>query len=220
MASAGIGPHECVCIIRLDSDPPPVQSGCACRSDTGLAYVGCLVEKAVVQQPHRGNAVWWKCQTWGAATHPLFAIGARGLLGTGLPQDRRATDAGIADARVARRALALRVGCSESQVPPSHGLRQVAATVPRAAVARRCPAEGPAGARAARRGPAGGGAYVGQHLGSCAQTVKLDSEECHGHCQWQETELEGHSGCCDHTIGQVTAAAALPVAAGALIRAY
>ena len=51
------------CIICLDSDPPPIQSGCACRSDCGLAHVGCLVEKAVAQQPHRGNAVWWECQT-------------------------------------------------------------------------------------------------------------------------------------------------------------
>ena len=58
-------PHECVCIVCLDSDPPPIQSGCACRSDTGLAHVGCLIDKAVVQQPHRGNAAWWKCQTCG-----------------------------------------------------------------------------------------------------------------------------------------------------------
>ena len=53
------------CTICLDSEPPPIQSGCACRSDTGLAHVGCLVEKAVAQQPHRGNMVWWKCQTCG-----------------------------------------------------------------------------------------------------------------------------------------------------------
>ncbi len=59
MASAGIEPHECACIVCLDSDPPPIQSGCACRSDTGLAHVGCLVEKAVAQQPHRGTKVWW-----------------------------------------------------------------------------------------------------------------------------------------------------------------
>ena len=65
MASAGIEPHECACIVCLDSDPPPIQSGCACRSDTGLAHVGCLAEKAVAQQPHRGNAVWWECQTCG-----------------------------------------------------------------------------------------------------------------------------------------------------------
>jgi hypothetical protein len=65
MASAGIEPHECACIVCLDSDPPPIQSGCAWRSDTGLAHVGCLVEKAVAQQPHRGNKVWWECQTCG-----------------------------------------------------------------------------------------------------------------------------------------------------------
>jgi hypothetical protein len=63
--SAGVEPHECVCIVCLDSDPPPIQSGCACRSDTGLAHVGCLIEKAVAQQPHRGAAVWWECQTCG-----------------------------------------------------------------------------------------------------------------------------------------------------------
>ncbi len=51
MASAGMEPIECVCIVCLDSDPPPIQSGCACRSDTGLAHVGCLVEKAVAQTP-------------------------------------------------------------------------------------------------------------------------------------------------------------------------
>ena len=65
MAFAGIEPHECACIICLDADPPPIQSGCACRSDTGLAHVGCLIEKAVAQQPHRGNEVWWECQTCG-----------------------------------------------------------------------------------------------------------------------------------------------------------
>jgi uncharacterized protein (DUF2267 family) len=58
-------PIECACIVCLDSDPPPIQSGCACRSDTGLAHVGCLIEKAVAQLPHRGYAVWWKCQTCG-----------------------------------------------------------------------------------------------------------------------------------------------------------
>ena len=55
---------EHVCIICLDSDPPPIQSGCACRSDTGLAHLDCLIEKAVSQQAHRGN-VWWECQTCG-----------------------------------------------------------------------------------------------------------------------------------------------------------
>ncbi len=55
---------EC-CIICLDCDPPPIQSGCACRSDTGLAHVNCLIEKAVSQQAHRGFEVWRQCQTCG-----------------------------------------------------------------------------------------------------------------------------------------------------------
>ena len=58
----------CACIAggaRLDSDPPPIQSGCACRSDSGLAHLECLVEKALSQQAHRGGKVWWECQTCG-----------------------------------------------------------------------------------------------------------------------------------------------------------
>jgi tetratricopeptide (TPR) repeat protein len=51
------------CIICLESDPPPIWSGCGCRSDGGLAHVACLIEKAVAQQPHRGYAVWQNCQT-------------------------------------------------------------------------------------------------------------------------------------------------------------
>ena len=54
-----------VCIICLDSNPPPIQSGCACRSDSGLAHVACLIEKAVSQQQHRGSKAWWECQTCG-----------------------------------------------------------------------------------------------------------------------------------------------------------
>ncbi len=54
---------ECVCIICYASVPPPIQSGCACRSDSGLAHVDCLIAKAVSQQAHRGGKVWWECQT-------------------------------------------------------------------------------------------------------------------------------------------------------------
>jgi hypothetical protein len=53
--------HKPQCIICMDSEPPPIQSGCACRSDTGLAHVECLIDKAVSQQPHRGTKVWWEC---------------------------------------------------------------------------------------------------------------------------------------------------------------
>jgi hypothetical protein len=53
-----------VCTICPNSYyPPPIQSGCACRSDSGLAHVDCLIEKAVSQQAHRGAKVWWECQT-------------------------------------------------------------------------------------------------------------------------------------------------------------
>jgi hypothetical protein len=54
---------ECICIICLESGPPPIQSGCACRSDSGLAHLDCLIEKAVAQQAHRGYDVWMMCQT-------------------------------------------------------------------------------------------------------------------------------------------------------------
>jgi hypothetical protein len=33
------------CIICLDSHPPVIQSGCACRSDSGLAHLDWLIEK-------------------------------------------------------------------------------------------------------------------------------------------------------------------------------
>ena len=52
-------------IICLDSDPPPIQSSFACRSDGGLAHLDCLIEKAVSQQAHRGNEVWYRRQTCG-----------------------------------------------------------------------------------------------------------------------------------------------------------
>ncbi len=30
----------------LDTSPPPIQSGCACRGDSGLAHIACLVQAA------------------------------------------------------------------------------------------------------------------------------------------------------------------------------
>ena len=54
---------ESVCIICYASVPPPIQSGCACRSDSGLAHVDCLIEKAVSQQARRGTEAWRECQT-------------------------------------------------------------------------------------------------------------------------------------------------------------
>ena len=51
------------CIICLDTSPPPIQSGCACRGDSGLAHIGCLVRAAASQQAQRGSDVWQQCQT-------------------------------------------------------------------------------------------------------------------------------------------------------------
>ena len=45
--------HE-QCIICLEHDPPPIQSGCACRGNAGLARADCLVKKAVSQQAQLG----------------------------------------------------------------------------------------------------------------------------------------------------------------------
>ena len=53
------------CIICLESDPAPVQMGCACRSDAGLAHVTCMVEKARWQHAQRGTAAWCSCQICG-----------------------------------------------------------------------------------------------------------------------------------------------------------
>jgi hypothetical protein len=51
------------CIICLDTSPPPIQSGCACRGEGGLAHIVCLVQAAASQQAQRGSDVWRKCQT-------------------------------------------------------------------------------------------------------------------------------------------------------------
>jgi tetratricopeptide (TPR) repeat protein len=51
------------CIICLDTSPPPIQSGCACRGDSGLAHIACLVRAAASQQAPRGNGGWQQCQT-------------------------------------------------------------------------------------------------------------------------------------------------------------
>ena len=51
------------CIICLDTSPPPIRSGCACRGDSALAHVHCLAQVAASQQAKRGNQIWKHCQT-------------------------------------------------------------------------------------------------------------------------------------------------------------
>jgi hypothetical protein len=53
-----------VCIICLDvGDPPPIQSGCGCRGDAGLAHVGCRAE-AAAHKGRSGDIMGWQvCMT-------------------------------------------------------------------------------------------------------------------------------------------------------------
>jgi hypothetical protein len=53
-----------VCIICLDNDPRPIQSGCACRGDAGLAHVECRALSAAHPMTSSKSADgWWKCAT-------------------------------------------------------------------------------------------------------------------------------------------------------------
>jgi tetratricopeptide (TPR) repeat protein len=67
-ACAGTRVGSCVgtCIICLDSDPSPIQSGCACRGDAGLAHVECRAEAAAhrLKNSKRTDG-WWECATCG-----------------------------------------------------------------------------------------------------------------------------------------------------------
>jgi hypothetical protein len=49
------------CTICLESEPPPIQSGCACRSDAGLAHVACRVRAAASKSTV--NDGWHRCST-------------------------------------------------------------------------------------------------------------------------------------------------------------
>jgi hypothetical protein len=54
---------EGACVVCYESQPPPIQSGCACRGDGGLAHINCMVQAAVWQQARRGADAWCECQT-------------------------------------------------------------------------------------------------------------------------------------------------------------
>ena len=58
--------NKSACIICLDAETEPIQSGCACRGDAGLAHVKCRAEAAV----HRQESAdawegWYTCGTCG-----------------------------------------------------------------------------------------------------------------------------------------------------------
>jgi hypothetical protein len=55
------------CIICLCDDPSPIQSGCACRGDAGLAHVECRTQDAAHRMANskQRDDGWWKCGTCG-----------------------------------------------------------------------------------------------------------------------------------------------------------
>jgi hypothetical protein len=63
--SAGVG-EVGACTICLDNDPLPIQSGCACRGDAGLAHVECRAMAAAhrVANSKSGDG-WSTCGTCG-----------------------------------------------------------------------------------------------------------------------------------------------------------
>jgi tetratricopeptide (TPR) repeat protein len=66
VAGAGTvhGSEAEVCIICLQSDPPPIQSGCACRGDAGLAHVECRAMAAAHRTANSNTYNGWReCST-------------------------------------------------------------------------------------------------------------------------------------------------------------
>jgi hypothetical protein len=64
------------CIICLESDPPPIQSGCACRGDAGLAHVECRILAAEHKQKSSGGLGGWQvCSTCGQLFEGAMALG-------------------------------------------------------------------------------------------------------------------------------------------------
>jgi hypothetical protein len=51
------------CYICYESQPPPIQSGCACRDEAGFVHIECMVQVAISQMGHRGAIAWWECHT-------------------------------------------------------------------------------------------------------------------------------------------------------------
>jgi hypothetical protein len=75
--SAGAGVSEGgACIICLESDPPPIQSGCACRGDAGLAHVECRAEDAAYRMASRhDDEGWCLCGTCGQSFTGAMQMG-------------------------------------------------------------------------------------------------------------------------------------------------
>ena len=58
------GSDEDVCLICYEANPPPIQSGCACRGPAGLAHLACRVLAAQARVQAALSSRWWfTCQT-------------------------------------------------------------------------------------------------------------------------------------------------------------
>ena len=71
---ACVEPPCCTICLGGGDDPVPIQRGCACRGDAGLAHVACLAEAAARQQTgfHDG---WETCPTCGQKYTGAMALG-------------------------------------------------------------------------------------------------------------------------------------------------
>jgi hypothetical protein len=67
VAGSRDGSEAGTCIICLESDPPPIQSGCACRGDAaGLAHVECRATAAAyIMANNNTHERWQTCSTCG-----------------------------------------------------------------------------------------------------------------------------------------------------------
>jgi hypothetical protein len=75
-SSAGGGEVGNTCTICLDTDPLPIQSGCACRGDAGLAHVECRAMAAAHLRTDTGKSHgWWKCATCGTCFTGAMELG-------------------------------------------------------------------------------------------------------------------------------------------------
>jgi hypothetical protein len=63
------------CIICLAPDQQPIQSGCACRGDAGLAHIKCRAEAAAYRMTTAYDG-WWAC---GTCQQPFTGVMALGL---------------------------------------------------------------------------------------------------------------------------------------------
>jgi hypothetical protein len=65
-----------VCIICFEPDPQPIQSGCACRGDAGLAHVECRILAAEHKETSSGDVFGWiTCSTCGQSFNGPMALG-------------------------------------------------------------------------------------------------------------------------------------------------